>query len=301
MSIPSRSILSRLARTLPALLLGALACRGTEGTLLVLHDAAAGAPNAAGTANTGGTGGGPGTLENPYIPAAGVRWLADLDGPVDIQQEADLFYLDAELQEPEDLAALRAQGRHYFCYLSGGSLESFRGDADEFPAAVIGNALVDYPRERWLDVRTAAVRELMARRVTTLAGLGCAGIAPSSLSVHLADTGFDLSLNDALDYARWLAERVHAAGMSAGLSGSLELTGELWPTFDFGLAIGCVDNTGCSEFEPFESAKKAVLHVELGDAVDAPNLCKAAKALGFNALISDPAFTGRCIACSDIL
>ena len=47
----------------------------------------------------------------------------------------------------------------------------------------------------------------MARRVTALAELGCDGIPPSSLSVHAADTGFELTLNDALDYARWLAER----------------------------------------------------------------------------------------------
>lgn len=296
MSTPSHSI---LCLALPMLALSLAACRGAEGTLLVLHEAG-GAPSMAGTAGAAGSAGAAGTLQKPYVPPPDVRWLADLDGPVDIQQDAELFYLDAELQEPGDLAELRAQGRHYLCYLSGGSLESFRDDAGDFPDAAVGNALADYPREHWLDVRSPTVRELMARRVATLAGLGCAGVAPSSLAVHLADTGFDLSLNDALDYARFLAERLHAAGMSAGLSGPPELTGELWPTFDLGLAIGCVNSTRCAEYDPFVRAKKTVLHVELGDAADAPTLCKSAKALGFNALISDPAFTGRCIACSDL-
>jgi len=295
-SIPSRST---LCFAWPVLVLSVAACSGTEGTLLILHDAA-GAPSVAAMAGAAGAAGAAGTWQIPYVPPPDVRWLAELDGPVDIQQDAELFYLDAELQEPGDLAELRAQGRHYFCYLSGGSLESFRDDAGDFPEAAVGNALADYPREHWLDVRSATVRELMARRVTTLAGLGCAGVAPSSLALHVADTGFDLSLNDALDYARFLAERLHAAGMSAGLSGPSELTGELWPTFDFGLAIGCMNSTQCAEYGPFERAKKTVLHVELGDALAAPELCKAAKALGFNALISDPAFTGRCIACSDL-
>ena len=119
-------------------------------------------------------------------------------------------------------------------------------------------------------------------------------------SRYAADTGFDLTLTDALDYARWLAERIHAAGMSAGLTGPTALTSELWPTFDFGLAIGCVNGSQCAEYAPFTRAKKTVLHVELGDELAAPALCNAAKALGFDALVSDPGFTGRCIACSDL-
>jgi hypothetical protein len=61
-----------------------------------------------------------------------------------------------------------------------------------------------------------------------------------------------------------------------------------------------VNGSGCSEYAPFESAKKTVLHLEVGDEADAAGLCNAAKALGFDALISDAGFTGRVIACSDL-
>jgi Glycoside-hydrolase family GH114 len=274
------------------LLLGA--CNGTEGTLVVRHDGAFGG-------EAGGSAGSSAAAANPYVPASNVSWLVQLDGPVGITEPAELFYLDAELQEPADLAALHAQGRHYLCYLSAGSLESFRDDADEFPQVAVGKPLADFPREHWLDVRDATVRELMARRVTALAAAGCDGVPPSSLAVHNADTGFELSATDALDYARWLAERIHAAGMSAGLSGPAELTSELWPSFDFGLGIGCLDGTACREYEPFSQAKKPVLHIELGDEDSAPEICNAAKALGFSPLISDPGFSGRCIPCSDLL
>ena len=289
MSPFSHSILSHQAALLAVLV---VACTGTEGILVVRHDGASGSP--------AGAAGAPAVAENPYIPPANVRWLAQLDGAVDIQQQADLFYLDAEQQDPDDLATLRAQGAHYLCYLSAGSLEAFRDDADEFPARAIGNALENFPREHWLDVRDSAVRDLMAKRVTALAAAGCAGVPPSSLAVHAADTGFDLSLTDALDYARWLAERIHAAGMSAGLTGPSALTTELWPTFDFGLAIGCVNGSGCTEYAPFASARKTVLHLEVGDEANAVGLCNAAKALGFDALVSDAGFTGRCITCSDL-
>jgi hypothetical protein len=285
------SILNPHASLLALLVLGA-GCSGTDGTLIVRHDAAG-----------AGAGGAPGIGENPYVPGPAARWFAQLDGAVDFEraQDAQLFYLDAQMQDPGALSALRAQGKHYLCYLSAGSLESFRDDVDAFPSGAVGNPLANYPNERWLDVRDGAVRELMARRVLALSALGCDGVPPSSLAVHAADTGFDLSVTDALDYARWLAERIHAAGMSAGLSGPAELTSELWPTFDFGLAIGCVNGTQCAEFAPFERAKKPVLHLEIGEADAAPALCKAAKALGFDALISDGGFTGRCVACSDIL
>jgi hypothetical protein len=285
---------SPLSRSILPLCLLLGACNGTEGTLVVLHDGASGA-------GAGGGGGSAAVAENPYVPASNVSWLVQLDGPVDITEPAELFYLDAELQDPADLAALHAQGRHYLCYLSAGSLESFRDDADEFPPGAVGNPLADFPREHWLDVSDPTVRELMARRVTALAAAGCDGVPPSSLAVHNADTGFALSATDALDYARWLAERINAAGMSAGLSGPAEMTSELWRSFDFGLGIGCLEGTACREYQSFTQAKKPVLHIELGDENSASEICNAAKALGFSPLISDSGFSGRCIACSDLL
>ncbi|HYJ11857.1 MAG TPA: endo alpha-1,4 polygalactosaminidase [Polyangiaceae bacterium] len=283
------------------LLLGAFGfgCAGTEGTLLVLHDRSSAGNSAAGS-SAAGNGGGP-AAEMPYVPPPGASWAARLDGAVDVGLEVDFFYLDVEQQGEEDLARLRASGRHYLCYLSAGSVESFRDDAEEFPPQAIGNQLVNFENERWLDVRDAQVRELMARRVTALAASGCAGVPPSAMAVHAADTGFELTLDDALDYARWLAERIHAAGMSAGLQGPAALADQLWPTFDFALAVDCLANSGCAEFASFVQAGKTVLHVEYGDESSAAQICMSAKTLGFDPLITDPGFSGSRIACRDIL
>jgi hypothetical protein len=278
--------MSRALLVLLVLGLCQASCAGTEGTLLVRPEAA-------------GSGGG--GVTTPYLPPAGASWSARLDGAVDVELEVDFFYLDPELQEPGDLELLRESGRHYFCYLSAGSVESFRDDADQFPEHAVGNQLADFENERWLDVRDPQVRDLMARRVSALGVAGCDGVPPSSLAVHAADTGFQLSLDDALDYARWLAERIHAAGMSAGLQGPGSLTEQLWPTFDFGLAVDCLERSSCSEFDVFVQAKKPVLHVEFGDESSAPELCMSAKTLGFEPLITDPGFGGSRIACRDIL
>jgi hypothetical protein len=158
-----------------------------------------------------------------------------------------------------------------------------------------------FPNERWLDVRDAEVRGLMAARIVRLAQAGCDGVVPASLAAYAADSGFDLSLADALAYARFVAEELHRVGLSAGLTGPMEMTAELWRDFDFGLAIGCARRSQCAEFGVFSAAQKPVLYVELGDAGEAPVLCKLANELGFQALVSDPGFTGRCVVCRDIL
>lgn len=264
-----------------------LACTGTEGTLLVRSD--------------GAGGDGPGATPSVWVPAEDARWLARLDGAVDIEKSADFFYLDPEQQPPEDLTALHAQSRRYLCYLSAGTVESFRDDAELFPARAVGNVVQSFPNERWLDVRDAEVRALMSERITALAAAGCDGITPASLTGYEADSGFDLTLQDALDYARFVAEAAHAADMSVGLTGPSALTLGLWQDFDFGLAIGCVSSSMCREYAALTAAKKPVLHVELGDESSAPDLCNSAQALGFQAIISDAGFTGRCIDCRDIL
>lgn len=274
----------RLAFALLAVALSA--CDGAEGTLLVRGDGAAGA------------GSEPGGV---YVPAESARWLAKLDGPVDTAQNADFFYLDPEQQEPGLLAALHEEGRHYVCYLSAGTVESFRDDADLFPARAIGNVMPGFPNERWLDVRDAEVQSLMARRIQRLAEAGCDGVVPASLTGYASDSGFSLSLADTLGYARFLAEELHRAGLSAGLTGPGEMTEELWPRFDFGLAIACVRGSQCAEYAVFGATRKPVLYVELGDEAAAPELCNSAEALGFQAIVSDPGFTGRCVVCRDIL
>ncbi len=267
--------------------LALLACQGTEGTLLVRAD--------------GSGGDGPDSTPSVWVPTQGARWLARLDGAVNIEEPAEFFYLDAQQQPADDLTSLHAQGRRYLCYLSAGTVESFRDDADLFPDHAVGNVVPEFPNERWLDVRDAEVRALMAKRIAALAEAGCDGVAPASLTGYETDSGFDLTPRDTLDYAQFVADAAHAAGMSVGLTGPSALTLELWRSFDFGLAIGCVVSSMCREYAALTAANKPVLHVELGDEDTALQLCKSAQALGFDAIVSDAGFTGRCVVCRDIL
>jgi hypothetical protein len=297
-----------MGRTARVVLLATLVtggCQGTDGTILVRHRPAGGAPTTSepvaghgGEAASGAASAGAGPV---YVPPADSSWQAQLSGTIDPELAVELFYLDADFTERTALEAVRARGAHYVCYLSAGSFEPWREDADEFPAPVLGLALPDYPREQWLDIRDETVRALMLRRVEALALKGCEGVVPASLAVHVADTGFELTLDDALEYASWLASRIHVAGMSAALIAPLDLTTTLVGDFDWGLAVDCLDPSGCAAFQPFTEQGKSVLHVEFGDAETAPALCRAARDAGFEALIKRESFDAFRIACADIL
>jgi hypothetical protein len=59
---------------------------------------------------------------------------------------------------------LHARGIKVICYVSVGSWEDFRPDADDFPEAVIGNDYDGWPGKKYVDIRAASLREIMLRR-----------------------------------------------------------------------------------------------------------------------------------------
>jgi len=103
---------------------------------------------------------------------------------------------------------------------------------------VIGRNLVAYPQESWLDVRTPEVRALMTARLDRARDKGFDGVVPTNLSMSGSVTGFEITLEEQLEYSRFLASEAHARGLAVGLAGELEQASALSPYFDFaGLAL----------------------------------------------------------------
>lgn len=50
---------------------------------------------------------------------------------------------------------LHSQGKWVVCYISIGTLESWRDDAENFPDSAIGSPMEDWDGENWLDVNNA--------------------------------------------------------------------------------------------------------------------------------------------------
>jgi hypothetical protein len=252
-----------------AVVVAVAACTGTEGDVLRTRSDAAAVP----------------VVERPR-PLAGATYQIQLTGTPDTTVDATTYTLDLATA-PSVFADLHAVGRIVFCYFSAGTYEPFRGDAASFPEAALGDALADYPDERWLDVRDPRVRASMQSRIALAAANGCDGVHPANLDGYLQTTGFPLTEADQIAYDRWIAEQAHAVGLSAGLvDGDATLMSLLAADFDWGVVWGCVA-AGCTEARPFLSAGRPVFVVEIGDAGSAADVCPQAEALGVSAAIKN--------------
>ncbi|MEZ4471488.1 MAG: endo alpha-1,4 polygalactosaminidase [bacterium] len=237
-----------------------------------------------------GCGGAPpdaGTPDAPWRPGPGTSWQIQLGGDA-IDTRPDVVMYDVDLFDTPDatLAALRAAGRVVVCYFSAGSHEDWRDDADAFPAAAIGARLDEWPGERWLDVRSPAVRERMRARLDHAVARGCDAVDPDNVDGFTNTTGFPLTRADQLDFNRFLAREAHARGLSVGLKNALDLIPALVGDFDWALNEECFAYEECDTLAPFIQAGKAVFQIEYvdGEVPPGPQTCVEARRLGFSTL-----------------
>lgn len=200
-----------------------------------------------------------------WVPAPGTTWQWQLQGPLDTRLDVEVYDIDLFDTPTATLDALHADGRIVICYFSAGSWEEWRDDAGAFAPSDVGAPLEGWPGERWLDVRSATVRAVMADRLALAAARGCDAVEPDNVDGYTNDPGFPLSSADQLDYNRFLATEAHARGLSVGLKNAVELVGELQADFDWALNEECLSYDECPAVQPFIDAGKAVFHAEYVD------------------------------------
>jgi hypothetical protein len=229
------------------------------------------------------------------------QWqLADLpvDDPVEaIFYDIDLFEADAGL-----VTELQSRGSLVICYLSAGSWEDWRPDADQFPKEVLGDRYTGWPGERWLDIRRLdLIGPIMEARLDLCREKGFDGVEPDNIDGYTNRTGFPLTYQDQLLYNLWLADQAHLRGLSIGLKNDPEQAAELEPYFDWALTEDCFAEGWCSEMEPFTAAGKPVYAAEYNDRLTLDEfrdrICPQAEELGFNLILKNrelDAWKGQC-------
>jgi hypothetical protein len=220
-----------------------------------------------------------------WTPAPGTTWQWQLTGTVDTSFDVAMYDIDLFDPPQSVMDQLHAAGRIVICYFSAGSYENWRSDASSFPAAVLGNALDGWPGERWLDVRSAAVRQIMRARLDRAVTRGCDGVEPDNVDGFANNTGFALTASDQLNYNRFLAAEAHARGLSVGLKNDPDQVSSLVGDFDWELDEECLQFSECGAFAPFIAAGKAVFHVEYSDVTNASVVCPQTHPLHFSTLI----------------
>lgn len=220
-----------------------------------------------------------------WQPQPGTSWQWQLSGTIDRSPDVQMYAVDLFDVPDATIAALRADGRRVVCHFSAGSLEGWRPDAGDFPAAVVGRPLEEWPEARWLDIRAEAVRGRMLARLNLAVAKGCDGVAPDHVEAFAHESGFPLTAAHQLDFNVFLAREARARGLSAGLRNDVEQAAQLAEHFDWTLNEGCFAQGTCGELLPFIRAGKPVFQVEYGGPERADAVCARARSLGFDTLI----------------
>ncbi|WP_414691363.1 endo alpha-1,4 polygalactosaminidase [Noviherbaspirillum sp.] len=76
---------------------------------------------------------------------------------------------------------------------------------NQFLASDKGNALSGWAGERWLDTRSANVRQIMQKRLDLAKAKGCDGVEPDNVDGYTNNSGFPLNASTQPNYNRILA------------------------------------------------------------------------------------------------
>ena len=222
-----------------------------------------------------------------WKPAAEDTLQVQFSGEFDAEVEADIYDLDLFDTEAATIAALHEQGKRVVCYISVGSWEDWRPDAEDFPEEVIGKKYEGWPGERWLDIRRIdLLAPILGARLDLCAAKGFDGVEPDNVQVHDNDTGFPITAADQHAFALWLVNEAHARGLAIGLKNAPDMAAALAPCYDYALVEDCAVYGWCGEMAPFIALGKPVFAIEYTDEQrDFEGACATARALGLTMML----------------
>ena len=222
-------------------------------------------------------------LSDIWIPSLRTSWQWQLTGVVDQSVDAEMYDIDLFDNDASVVASLHAKGRKVVCYMSAGSWENWRPDADRFPNEVLGRPLEGWPGERWLDIRQIDILgPIMTARLDLCKQKGFDGVEPDNVDGYTNNSGFPLTYGDQIKYNKFLAEEAHKRGLSVGLKNDLDQVTDLLPYFDWALNEECFKYEECGKLIPFIRAGKAVFQVEYN--LRLWQFCPRANRIGFNSM-----------------
>ena len=239
-----------------------------------------------------------------YRPGVATTWQWQLTGTVNTNYDVDLYDIDLFETELAFNQSLQTAGRRVLCYFSAGSAENWRPDYGQFASGDLGNDLDGWAGERWVDVRSTNVRNIMLARLDQAQNKGCDGVEPDNVEGIGNNPGIDYTANDQLAYIRFLATAAHDRGLAIALKNDLPQVTALVDAVDLMVNEECHQfGTECDLLQPFINAGKPVLNAEYANSLSAAQnlattLCPQALSENFRTLILpldlDDAFRVSC-------
>ena len=229
-----------------------------------------------------------------------LTWQWQLQGVLDTSLLVDVYNIDIEA--PQDkIDELGSRGVKLICYFSAGTVESFRDDASQFPAEIIGEQYEDLVDERWIDyANIEAFAPIMRARLDRCKEKGFHAVEIDNVDAHNYEsrnaegevvnigTNFNMTLDESIAYVRWLTNEAHSRGLGIGLKNAEEMVADVVDEVDWMLVEDCYFDSWCTLATGFIDADKPVFMAEYDELVpDFTPACELAKALGFSAIWRD--------------
>ncbi len=233
-----------------------------------------------------------------WHPAPNLSWQWQLDEDIDTSFEADVY--DIDLYAPQSVINdLHARGVKIICYISVGSWEDKRPDAGQFPPEVLGRDYEGWPGERWLDIRRIdLLSPIMQARLDLCRAKGFDGVEPDNIEIYTNRTGFPLTYQDQLTYARWLVEAAHTRGLAIGLKNAPEMVTDSLALFDFAITEDAFYYNWADKLLPFIAAGKPVFAAEYTDMdVDFNAACSWGREHNVNFILKNRILTAYRVIC----
>ncbi len=198
------------------------------------------------------------------IHANGINttWTWQLNGTLNSSYSVDVYDVDLFETTTATITSLKASGKKVVCYFSAGSAENFRPDYSSFLATDIGNPLDGWPGEKWLDVRSQNVLDVMETRLILAQTKGCDGVEPDNVDSHLQNTCFNATANEQLAFNRAIANSARSKGLSVALKNDPTQVTSLVSYYDFAVTEQCYYYSECSSYFPFNTSGKPIFNAE---------------------------------------
>lgn len=234
-----------------------------------------------------------------WVPGTGTSWQWQLSGSVDTSFDAQVYDIDMFGASKTLIDKLHSQGRAVICYIDT-AYEPGRPDSNQFTADVLGTGIDGWHGQKWVDIRSPVVRQIMVNRIAKASEKGCDGVEMDDVDAYINNPGFPLGAGDQLNFNKFLAQAAHAYDLGIGLKNDVDQISALVGDFDYAINEQCYQYNECSGYSAFVKQGKAVFGVEYELATS--KFCSQANSAHFNWLKKnlklDAAQTPCCTSCT---
>jgi hypothetical protein len=219
-----------------------------------------------------------------WLPSAAGEFQWEIDHPLSTSSASDMgtgqtaptgakapatnptvYDIDGLDNPASTVAALHGLGFKVICYVEVGAAENYRSDYSQFPASVLGNTMQGYSAERYIDIRSPTVVQIIENRIAMCKQKGFDTVEPDIDESYDSSTGFPLTRTIEENYMKTLIAYAHSIGIGM-LGKNMDDTGDTYaadmePYVDGMLTEQCNQYATCNLLNSY-TGKKAVWNAE---------------------------------------